>query len=261
MVARVWIGIALTMVLACSSRAWSYEADVHFSLTYALCKASGYHDSEALAVASADEGMDLNASTRAWPVASWSFMRKNRLWHAFGRNRSVVLKRRDELWERAVSAHDLVKLGQFLHFEQDMYSHRRKLGTDWQPYGELLGHVLQGNAPDRIPYHVELAKEMARETASYLCRFEAAALNRPPVAVSASDVDHLVDLLAAAYPRITGRIVVNSKRPTATMPAASPGWGPADIDQVSASLNVPPPSTCTKYRFSADGDVISSTSP
>ena len=248
------LALAAALLVFRPVNAWCYEKDVHFSLTYVLARASGFEDREALIVASADVGMDLNASTAAWPVTSFDFRRKNRLWHSFGKNRHEVLRRRDDLWQRAITTRDLINLGQFLHFEQDLYSHRRKLGPDWEPYGDAIGHVLQGNTPDRIPYNVPLAQEMAQETASYLLRFSTEVLGRHSTGEPVEKSDAMVGRLAAAYTRITAR-PGNSKRPVT---GTEPQWGRSDPDKVIIALGSPPLSQIVPLKFSSSGYIVPS---
>lgn len=176
--------------------AWGYEEDVHFSLTYALCRLGTMSAADALRVASADQGMDDNETTKAKHVATFSASGgeayKRKVWHALNDNRDKVLAQREVLWERAVGTKSLVCFGQYLHYFEDSFSHREVKGRDWQPFGWRLGHGLYGHQPDRVPYDEPLAKEMAFAVAQQVVAFVKATSQATPADPDSKATDTLV---------------------------------------------------------------------
>ncbi len=180
-------------LLSSSTPASAYEQDVHFYLTYTLSRLAGLTDSEAFIVARADQSLDDNHETTAfeWPPPL-KYIQHGKDWHALNTDQRLVMDRFLSLqcaagvrWSinRTIEhtcgagttkgSMQLVKLGQFLHYYQDTYSHsdKNELQSDWSTYGPLWGHFFEGHAPDRVPYNVGLAKRMAADVFATLQRF------------------------------------------------------------------------------------------
>lgn len=64
------VGLALGLV-ALPSRASAYGVDVHFNLTYVLCRLAGMEAKDAIWVAAADQSMDDNDCTSAYRGVIW----------------------------------------------------------------------------------------------------------------------------------------------------------------------------------------------
>ena len=85
--------VSLAILLGLMPRgAWAYNEDIHFNLTYVLCRLAGFPLKDALWIADADQSMDENDCTNAFPeskVAEQDFtrqriwVRNGHDWHAF----------------------------------------------------------------------------------------------------------------------------------------------------------------------------------
>ena len=110
-------------LLFCPSPARCYERDVHFDLTYVLCRLGGFNQIEAFIIADADQSLDDNDLTSAFPnsisgkIARLWNQDSSYRWHSLangtetmsnGRQahsrREAVTDRRDELKKRALSS-------------------------------------------------------------------------------------------------------------------------------------------------------------
>lgn len=127
-----------------------YQKDVHYDLTFWLARQAGYSVNDARAIAGADQGVD--DSWKTCPIMCGVQARQD--WH-FTDN-----LRRSDLWNNAVQSGNLTALGQFLHAQQDAYSHRG--------YDAEWGHARHGTAPDIACRRPELAIKMAQDTYTYL---------------------------------------------------------------------------------------------
>lgn len=109
------------------------EKDAHYYLKFALAlQACCYDAAEAHVIASGDWGQDTNDTTVAGANSP-----NNTRWHALGtveenRQRLEALKRRVE--RETDRRRRLVKLGQLLHFVEDVYAH--------DGYGKIIGHAV-----------------------------------------------------------------------------------------------------------------------
>lgn len=105
----------------------------------------------------------------------------------------------------------LIRFGQFLHFQQDYYSHRR-MGFEYMrddqfvPYSPAKGHgVEHGIQPDCIPNRVLLAKKMAKASFKYISDYAKHVLKIKSLFADRIDphsdymIDELIDALAISY--------------------------------------------------------------
>lgn len=198
----------------------AYGVDVHFNLTFVLCKIGGFSLNEALIIADADQSLDENPSTTAYDgtvsgaIAHVWNPKNSYLWHSLGDNKASVTNRLNELKgiaQSAITSHrgldkkdirerndgespqqmkELVKFGQYLHYLQDYYAHRvpdysnlEKTPVDeenWKPYGTRTGHFFDSHLPDLIPWRKNLAKRMAWVCFEEIVAFTKNILGRPP---------------------------------------------------------------------------------
>jgi hypothetical protein len=150
----------------------AYEADIHYSTTYALARAVGWTQADALTIASANQAMDENPDTvaalevDATPSPSFAGVvtsslrqaEKNLMFHCFSKTgdpagrisadvRKVISSRfaevpgRDENPRR--NARRLIALGVALHCQQDAYSHAGFGGSCGSYSGSCYGHTHQ----------------------------------------------------------------------------------------------------------------------
>jgi RHS repeat-associated protein len=129
-----------------------YEEDVHFGLTEVLASSAGFDAEAAGRIARADQSIDEFPNTQ--PFAS-QWAREN--FHF------TTQATRDALWSsfesfaaNGATEPALVVLGQFMHTQQDSYSHAG--------FGPGLGHVLAGHAPDKTYTDPAKALRMAHDT-------------------------------------------------------------------------------------------------
>lgn len=216
---RPWILVTSAMcgffTCAVPRPCFAYGTDVHFNLTYILCRLADLPEKDALWIAAANESMDHNTSTSAWydgVLTQGVWVQNGINWHCFtsegaspttGNDRthtityvnpdlakSKIKGRLNELWanvdlqyrrhfpgdsqrDRTIAAN--IAMGQFLHFEQDYFSHRQLTGyldeKTWLPYGPFLGHVLDGEFPDYVVAREDLAESMVEDTYFYIRHF------------------------------------------------------------------------------------------
>lgn len=172
-----------------------YEQDTHFSLTYVLMRLACFSHKDALIIASADQSVDDCSNTDPGFNSA-----HNPKWHSLNDTREQVTARKNELWQRAVASKDLVKLGQYFHYQEDWWGHRQGhgVGDDWQPYGPTFGHAKDGHQPDRPPYDRARAREMAKEKLSQAQEFNRM-LGGTPMDVPADMIGFLIDYQCIAY--------------------------------------------------------------
>ena len=162
----------LLISLQAMSLAHAYEADIHYSTTYVLARAVGWAESEALTIASANEGVDENEDTVAaleldtgpspsfagYLTSSLRQAEKNLRFHCFSSNRGPAGRISADVHEvmsghfANVPGHDddprrkairLIALGVSLHCQQDAHSHV-DFGGSCGPYsGTCYGHTHQ----------------------------------------------------------------------------------------------------------------------
>lgn len=221
--------LALTCPLLTPRPAAAYERDTHYLLTYVLSRTVGFDENESLQIASADQALDDNKSTVAVPIFFyWQksyYVERGRRWHALDFSREEQLRQKDRLWKRACDAQgarQLAYLGQYFHFMQDHYAHRRLELTgwpeehwdpnqEWAPYDPLVGHFFDGSQPDRIPNHREKALAMALQAVAELQRFRSECLHREPSGPVPPNripdlVKEFVEALATAYEGPPGKL-------------------------------------------------------
>lgn len=166
-------GILCACLLAMlHSTAQAYEADIHYSTTYALARAAGWTGSDALIIASANQAMDENhdtvaalevdtppgASLSGYVMRSLRQAEKNLEFHCFSNThgsgdeisadvRKVIAGHFAEIpgddADPRNSTRRLIALGVALHCQQDAYSHAG-FGGSCGPYsGSCYGHTHQ----------------------------------------------------------------------------------------------------------------------
>ena len=254
MTKRFLIIVTLTIFLLSRSRCTlAYGVDVHFNLTYVLCRLAGLPAKDALWIADADQSMDDNDCTTAFsglldalnqqvnPFKRKVWVRNGRDWHAFSNEggeetvdprgipttihydsppiaRAAIKTRLDALWQRVLhSTHDITKsnsdatiqaeiaMGQFLHFEQDYFSHRQLtldyLNDDkYLPYGPFWGHVADKHVPDYVGARPSLANRMIQDSYTYIRGFTKALYGKDLAEeISQANLKLLIYALANSY--------------------------------------------------------------
>ncbi|RMH34188.1 MAG: hypothetical protein D6690_11125 [Nitrospirae bacterium] len=141
------------------------EKDSHYYLKYALALHTCCYDAgESHLIASGDWGQDTNETM----VAGFN-SGNNRKWHAIG---PIEAKRRRlaDLEQRVRRERDprrrLVRLGQLLHYLEDIYPHAG--------FGEIIGHAtptVMGNDPDSLASDRNKTEGMIRSSINYLLLF------------------------------------------------------------------------------------------
>ena len=208
--------LSLVLVVLCGAlSAQAYEEDTHYSLTYVLMRLACFSHAEALTIASADQGLDDNEETDP-ALAS----EHNRKWHALDDSRAAVLARKSFLFSRASASKNLVDLGQYFHYQQDHWSHRKVKGENWEPYGPTIGHAIDFHQPDRVPWDKETARNAARETFNDAKRYLKDVLGRTPSDTPDTIIDALIDAQCRAYTK-----------------DALGNWNQANPDDVAGSLD------------------------
>jgi Family of unknown function (DUF6765) len=144
--------------------AQAYEEDIHYSTTYALARAVGWSEAEALTIASANQAVDENQDTVAAlevdtiSISSLRQAEKNLRFHCFSKTlgqagqisadvRKVItghfaeVPGHDEDPRR--NARRLIALGVALHCQQDAYSHAGFGGSCGSYPGSCYGHTYE----------------------------------------------------------------------------------------------------------------------
>lgn len=138
-----------------------YNEDVHFDLTMSLAIRAGFSREEAFDIACADQGMDSAPDTNPYASAE-----ARRDYHF------TTAERRQEMLQAAYTAKSLNLFGEYLHAEQDSFSHQRgKTDRDGEPYDYKDGHLRAGVSPDLTHLRPELAVRMAQQTYTRLRKF------------------------------------------------------------------------------------------
>ncbi len=177
------------------ARRFFYEHDTHFSLTYVLMRLACFSHKDALIIASADQNVDDCGNTD--PSFNSSH---NPKWHALDDSKDAVLKRKEQLWNRAMASKDLVQLGQYFHYQEDSWGHRQGhgIGENWEPYGPTFGHAKDLAQPDRVPYDKERAREMAKEKLAQAQEFNRS-IGHQTMDVPADVPGFLIDAMCLPY--------------------------------------------------------------
>ena len=154
------------------SPAQAYEADIHYSTTYVLARAVGWSQSDALTIASANQGVDENHDTVAalevettpspsiagYVTSSLRQAEKNLKFHCFSKTRghagqiSADVRQvmsghfaevRDHHEDPRRNTTRLIALGVALHCQQDAHSHAGFGGSCGSYAGNCYGHTHQ----------------------------------------------------------------------------------------------------------------------
>ncbi len=144
-----------------------YEIDVHYYLTYFLAMKTGcFSDREARLIANADQYVDENPDT----APGYNRRYQNATFHALhpGSHQPFL----NSLWQGATSRDNslhgqndnLVGLGTYLHYLQDMFSHEGYTDPKW-------GHAAGTHAVDKTDDDIAKAQRMVAETWKTLNRF------------------------------------------------------------------------------------------
>lgn len=243
-----WSG---THSAAAPPKVFFYEHDTHFELTYVLMRLACFSHKEALIIASADQNVDDCGETDPGFNSS-----HNPKWHALDDSKEAVLKRKAELWARALGSKDLIQLGQYFHYQEDSWGHRQGhgIGEDWKPYGPTFGHAKDLAQPDRVPYDKERANAMAKEKLAQGQEFNRL-LGHKQVDVPPDVVGYLIDAMCIPYTHDAFGL-----------------WNQVDPDEVGKALDnicqkffaegkikkeihVPPIKSRLRYEFDEDGHV------
>jgi hypothetical protein len=167
--------------------AWAYQVDVHFNLTYVLCRLAGLDTKDALWISDANQSMDDNECTTAYLTGTWWLGHQKqayyngKTWHVLSDvnkregtdlvigminirfnddgvlARRAILSRLDALWNRIPaglpkSENERIRadiaMGQYLHARQDYFSHRQFTKT----YTDIFGKLHQVNYLDPNEY-------------------------------------------------------------------------------------------------------------
>lgn len=166
----------------------AYEEDTHFTLTFVECRIAGFTEAEALTVAGYDQGMDDSPLTVANSGAVPNPLEEH-LWHALPYNGTTaeVLLRKGDLWQQVLDEKDgasqLKRLGVFLHYQQDSWSHRKHPNSDanvFTTYSVPVGHAMDGHQPDRPPFDPVCALRCLEDGLRYARYFVKEGLHRTP---------------------------------------------------------------------------------
>ena len=179
-------------------KAFAYEEDTHFIMTYVLLRSAGFTDKDALLVAAVDQGMDDSPETVAnGDVGTVSGVYTNIdeewIWHALDSAGIITAKgivaRKDLLFNMALLQSNyrnkLILLGVFFHYQQDTWAHRHHYGIGplakrksnhlsydaYTTYNTPTGHAKDGHMPDRPPFDPVCALMCLEDGIHYAKRF------------------------------------------------------------------------------------------
>ena len=171
--------VTLSGMQICPDKAFAYDEDTHFLMTYVLLRSAGFKDKDALLVAAVDQGMDDSPETVAngnvGPVSGvYPNVDEEWIWHALdsaGKMTATgILARKEQLFSLAFLQSNyrnkLILLGIFFHYQQDTWAHRHHWGIGplgkWDKnhlsydafttYNTPTGHARDGHMPDRPPF-------------------------------------------------------------------------------------------------------------
>jgi RHS repeat-associated protein len=149
-----------------------FDIDVHYYLTYYLARKSGcFEDWEARLVAEGDQRSDedsdkspgsgltigITPDGSVGVVPDWRQQQANMDFHAFGTDAQNA-RRANELYRDAVRSGDPRRLGTYLHFLQDEFSHYLFAGNP------VTGQLSEGHSVDHTTYNPYWSMEMAKAT-------------------------------------------------------------------------------------------------
>lgn len=146
-----------------------FDIDVHYYLTYYLARKAGcFKDWESSQIAEGDLRSDEDAEKKpgsgikpgfgpAGLVLDERQIQANKDFHAFGTHEQNTM-RANELYRGAVQSGDLFRLGTYLHFLQDEFSHYDFAGNP------VTGQLSKGNSVDHTNYNPAWSMEMAMAT-------------------------------------------------------------------------------------------------
>jgi RHS repeat-associated protein len=148
-----------------------FDIDVHYYLTYYLARKTGcFKDWESRLIAEgaqrSDEDEDKKPGLGMKPglgpggvtlVPDWRQQQANIDLHAFG-TAAQNAARANQLYRQAVQSGDLFRLGTYLHFLQDEFSHFEFAGNP------VTGQLSKGHSVDHTNYKPAWSMEMAHAT-------------------------------------------------------------------------------------------------
>lgn len=162
----------LLLAIQCATMAHAYDADIHYSTTWALARAIGWTPADALTIASADQGVDENQDTVAalemdassglglagYVASALHQSERNLKLHCFSRTRGQAGQIAADV-RRVMSGRfsrvpaldgdprndttSLIALGTALHCQQDAHAHAGFGGSCGSHSGSCLGHTYQ----------------------------------------------------------------------------------------------------------------------
>lgn len=251
--------VMLSGLLPCG--AWAYGEDVHFNLTYVLCRLAGLEKKDALWIADANQSMDNNSSTTAYEFKSifnrGPYDNNGRHFHDLRDENKVndtdvpsILglitirysdggraardASRDQLRKLLERSQEVtndenhritadIAFGQYLHAEQDYFSHRQftrdylvpsnsddadSSAGNFLPYGPHVGHAHDGDghSADYVVLRPGLARLMVQDCYRKICQFAGKPAENIPASLNA-----LVDALASTYTMYREEAVTRGK--------------------------------------------------
>ena len=141
-----------------------YDVDVHLGWTYIWAAAAGFSANDALAIATANQGVDEGLSNPFfWPIGSTAL-------HFMSRKEAGIAV------EQAIQQGNLKLFGRALHMFQDSYSHAgyRAYPSCSIKDGKLrgkFGHLQDGHNQDKYVESSQRDTEMRNQTNEYFRRF------------------------------------------------------------------------------------------
>jgi hypothetical protein len=128
-----------------------------------LAEAAGFRSEDAQRIAQANQRTDEDRATHS----VWGGKSARRDYHF------TTPQRRAEMYRQATSERSLERFGQFLHAEQDSFSHQRGQtnrvpGTE---YGTWIGHAWT-STPDDTWRRPELSNRMAEHSYGFMDKFQ-----------------------------------------------------------------------------------------
>lgn len=217
--------VMISLLLTLAPAAHAYDDDTHYWLTYYLARKVGYTREQADRIAAADLSVDYSPQTNPlFPhTIHPSHVRADL--HAFPSTKAVKKcrsearksnpalklkenkrqleeavnrcveplqkKEQGELWEAAINSGNP---GVFLHFYQDLFSHRG--------FTSRIGHYRAGHLPDFLASDPERAHRMATETVCKLREFMAQHWHLAvlPPEPDSQEISDIVDQFISANP-------------------------------------------------------------
>ena len=190
--------VCLFALQLCPGKAYAYEEDTHFLMTYVLLRSAGFNHTDALLVAAVDQGMDDSPQTVAngdvGPASGvYPNVDEEWMWHALDSAGKMTAKgiiaKKEELFSLALQQsgyrNKLILLGVFFHYQQDTWAHRHHYGTgplakrkvnhlsydEYTTYNTPTGHAKDGHMPDRAPFDPVCALLCLQDGLQYAIKF------------------------------------------------------------------------------------------